>query len=165
MGKRGQQDRRYRRGSSKQRVRNVFVPVLILLAFCILAGIALYPHLSPFIHRPGDAGNAAILYAYHHHLSDVYVTGSGKVVKTLRDDTSGIQHQRFIVRLPSGLTVLIVHNIDVAPRVPGLKPGDGIEFSGVYEWNAMGGVIHWTHHDPVAHHRGGWLKHNGRLYE
>ena len=43
--------------------------------------------------------------------------------------------------------------------------GDTVAFHGVYEWNAQGGVIHWTHHDPVGRHVAGWLKHNGQTYQ
>jgi hypothetical protein len=40
-----------------------------------------------------------------------------------------------------------------------------VEFFGEYEWNAKGGVVHWTHHDPQGLHENGWLKHQGRLYQ
>jgi hypothetical protein len=32
-------------------------------------------------------------------------------------------------------------------------------------WNAQGGMVHWTHHDPEGRHVAGWLKHNGRIYQ
>jgi len=40
--------------------------------------------------------------------------------------------------------------------------GDSVAFKGEYEWNAEGGVIHWTHRDPEGAHVAGWLKHNGQ---
>ena len=83
----------------------------------------------------------------------------------LSDDNDGSRHQRFILRLDSGQTLLIAHNIDLAPRVSSLSEGDGIAFYGVYEWNPKGGVIHWTHHDPNNHHVTGWLQHNGKTYQ
>jgi hypothetical protein len=89
----------------------------------------------------------------------------GTVVRVLPDDTEGSRHQRFIVRLASGRTVLIAHNIDLAPRVDGLEAGDTVEFSGQFEDNDKGGVVHWTHHDPSGRHVAGWIRYRGRLYQ
>lgn len=90
--------------------------------------------------------------------------GSGIVTRVLADDNDGSRHQRFILELPSRRTLLVAHNIDVAPRIPGLKRGDVVEFYGVFENNERGGVIHWTHHDPRGQHTDGWLEHKGRRY-
>ncbi|RPI32003.1 MAG: DUF3465 domain-containing protein, partial [Actinomycetota bacterium] len=89
----------------------------------------------------------------------------GTVIRILADDTEGDRHQRFIVRLASGQTLLIAHNIDVAPRVADLREGDAVAFRGVYQWNAEGGLVHWTHHDPDGSHAPGWIRHEGRTYE
>jgi hypothetical protein len=40
-----------------------------------------------------------------------------------------------------------------------------VSFYGQYEWNAEGGVIHWTHRDPEGQHVSGWLKSNDRTYQ
>jgi hypothetical protein len=95
----------------------------------------------------------------------VQVSGVGYVIRILPDDNKGSRHQKFILKLDSGQTVLIAHNIDLAPRIISLSTGDSIEFYGEYEWNSKGGVIHWTHHDPSGNHVGGWLRYNGALYE
>ncbi|AOW15466.1 hypothetical protein LPB72_16975 [Hydrogenophaga crassostreae] len=97
--------------------------------------------------------------------SGVQVTGEGTVFKLLKDDNQGSRHQRFLIELPEGQTLLVAHNIDLAPRINKLNTGDTVAFHGVYEWNAHGGVIHWTHHDPAGRHEGGWLKHSGKTYE
>ena len=89
---------------------------------------------------------------------------SGVVSHLLSDDNQGARHQRFIVSLASGHTVLIAHNIDIASRINGLREGDQITFSGLYEWNDKGGVVHWTHHDPSGRYGGGYLQHNGMYY-
>ncbi|OYW39938.1 MAG: hypothetical protein B7Z35_02525 [Hydrogenophilales bacterium 12-61-10] len=112
-----------------------------------------------------DSGNTAIDEAFSSRRGNQQVEGQGAVVKLLADDNNGSRHQRFIVRLESGLTVLIAHNIDLAPRVDALRAGDVIAFSGEYEWTSKGGVIHWTHHDPQVRHPDGWLRHAGRLYQ
>ena len=83
------------------------------------------------------------------------VRGQGTVSRILPDDNDGSRHQRFILRLSSGRTLLIAHNIDLAPRVSSLRTGDTVSFNGEYEWNDKGGVIHWTHHDPQGRHAAG----------
>ena len=102
--------------------------------------------------------------AYKNRQSDIQIRGSGKVTRILSDDTKGSRHQRFILKLATGQTLLIAHNIDLAPRINSLNIGDRIEFYGEYEWNPKGGVIHWTHHDPKGRHADGWLIHNGKTY-
>lgn len=97
--------------------------------------------------------------------SDVQVEGEGKVIRVMADDLDGSPHQRFIVQLASGQTVLITHNIDVARRINGLKVGDSVRFNGEYVWNEKGGVIHWTHHDPQGRHVAGWVIHDGTTYK
>lgn len=93
------------------------------------------------------------------------VQGRGTVTRVLSDDNDGSRHQRFILRIASGRTLLIAHNIDLAPRIGSLRAGDRVTFYGEYEWNDKGGVIHWTHRDPQGRHVGGWLEHDGRRYE
>jgi len=102
---------------------------------------------------------------FKNRTSDVQVEGEGVVTRMLADDLSGSRHQRFIVSLASGQTVLIVHNIDIAPRIDGLQTGDSVRFYGEYVWNEKGGMVHWTHHDPEGRHVAGWLKHNGQTYQ
>lgn len=103
--------------------------------------------------------------AFANRQSDVQVQGEGKVIRLLSDDLDGSRHQRFIVELASGQTLLITHNIDIAPRIDALQVGDRVRFNGEYVWNAKGGVIHWTHHDPKGRHVTGWLIHNGKTYK
>lgn len=111
------------------------------------------------------ANDQSIVSAYDTQTSNVQVGSNGIVVKILSDDNTGSRHQRFILKLSTGHTILIAHNIDLAPQIDSLNVGDNVEFYGEYEWNNKGGVVHWTHHDPKGHHSGGWLKHNGSLYE
>ncbi|MFT4562024.1 MAG: hypothetical protein ACI9BW_001767 [Gammaproteobacteria bacterium] len=91
--------------------------------------------------------------------------GTGVVEKLLSDDNEGSRHQRFIVKLSDGRTLLIAHNIDLAPRIDRLKRGDQVQFRGQYETNERGGVVHWTHADPRGDHPAGWLEHEGRRYQ
>jgi hypothetical protein len=103
--------------------------------------------------------------AYQNQQSNLQVYGDGVVSRVLADDLDGSRHQRFILTLSTGQTLLVAHNIDLAPRVSGLTIGDTVAFYGVYEWNDKGGVIHWTHHDPNGRHVAGWLKHGGNTYQ
>ncbi|MFO4724118.1 DUF3465 domain-containing protein [Vibrio cholerae] len=111
------------------------------------------------------ANDAVLQQAYQSQQSDLQVQGLGQVVKVLPDDNDGSRHQKFILILNSGQTLLVAHNIDLAPRIPNLKVGDSVEFYGEYEWNKKGGVLHWTHKDSQNRHAHGWLKHNGQVYE
>lgn len=113
-----------------------------------------------------DAQNDAILgRAFRDRVSNLQVEGSGEVALLLADDLDGSRHQRFLLRLRSGQTLLVAHNVDLAPRVAALKLRDTVAFRGEYEWNAKGGVIHWTHRDPHGRHEAGWLKHKDRVYQ
>jgi hypothetical protein len=109
-------------------------------------------------------GDDPIARAFANRVSDVQVEGEGTVVRVLPDDVDGGRHQRFILQLASGQTLLVAHNIDIAPPIERLEAGDSVSFNGEYVWNEKGGVIHWTHHDPQGRHVAGWLKHNGRTY-
>lgn len=118
---------------------------------------------NPFVSTTTYADALAI--AFNERRSGDLVTGEGVVTRILCDDNEGSRHQRFILRLASDQTILIAHNIDLASRIASLRSGDSVAFFGVYEWNSEGGVIHWTHHDPVGRHPWGWLKHSGQIFQ
>jgi len=136
---------------------------LLVIAVAMAANYGLPALQEPL---PAGAADEVLADAFARQRSDVLVNeGSGRVTRVLADDTKGSRHQRFILRLSTGQTVLVAHNIDLAPRIPQLRAGDTVEFAGEYEWNDSGGVVHWTHHDPAGRHPGGWLRHQGQLYE
>ena len=86
----------------------------------------------------------------------------GTVERLLADDEEGSRHQRFILRLASGQTLLVAHNIDVAPRVD--EPARGRR--GRLPWRVR--VERRGRDDPldasrpVGDHAPGWLRHGGR---
>lgn len=123
--------------------------------------------VEPATHTTGErhVSNKALIRAFSQQRSDVQVQGQGRVLKVLADDRDGSPHQRFLLALDEGFTVLVAHNIALAARVPGLRAGDIVTFYGEYEWNEKGGVVHWTHRDPAGRHVGGWLKHRGRTFQ
>ncbi len=114
--------------------------------------------------EPAPSGDE-IDAAFDAGRSGVQVSGAGRVSRILPDDDAGSRHQRFILTLDSGRTLLVSHNIDLAPRIASLREGDTVSFSGVYEWNDRGGLVHWTHLDPQGEHEPGWLRHGGRVYQ
>ena len=138
--------------------------LLILLVFLTaLSGCTTSPaNNSNRVVRESDQPLAR---AFADEESRLQVEGTGTVIKLLDDDNEGSRHQRFIVKLESGQTILVAHNIDLASRIDSLKVGDEVGFFGEYDWSPKGGTLHWTHHDPQGRHVAGWLKHEGHLYQ
>jgi len=142
-----------------------YVPLILVIA-ALYVGLGKFNGTpTPDFQTPATSGHEAVASAFRAQRSGVQVKGEGIVTKILRDDDDGSRHQRFILSLGSGQTLLVAHNIDLAPRLTGLKAGDTVAFNGVYEWNSKGGVIHWTHHDPRGQHEPGWLKYDGQTFQ
>jgi hypothetical protein len=140
--------------------------------YILLAAVAVlaywyfqYQEMPPPGSTSTMAAEIALQTAFANGESDIQVKGAGKVTRVLSDDLDGSRHQRFIVMLAWGDTLLISHNIDLAPRIDELRVGDAVEFFGEYEWNDKGGVVHWTHHDPAGRHVAGWVRHLGKTYQ
>jgi hypothetical protein len=137
---------------------------LPVIAAALLAAWLLLPQ-----HQKGPPPNETLVATQatsgESHRAVHEVTGSGTVIRVLPDDTHGERHQRFILRLASGDTVLIAHNVDVAARVEPLRIGDVIEYHGEYVWNPQGGVVHWTHREPSGAHEPGWLRREGKTFQ
>lgn len=123
-----------------------------------LAPTAVQAQVSP-------KSDAIIAQAFANQKSNLQVSGEGIVAKVLPDDKQGTRHQKFILKLANGQSLLVAHNVDLAPRVANLRAGDAVQFYGEYEWSHKGGVIHWTHHDPRGQHAAGWLQHQGQRYQ
>ena len=144
--------------------------VLVLLPSCSQLNDLLEISETPSDSADGqtlsnESSDEIIKRLFDEQKSDVQVTGTGTVTKILSDDNEGSRHQRFILELASGQTLLVAHNVEVAPRLDGLSVGDTVEFKGEYYYNAEGGGIHWTHIDPDGVHADGYLKWNGKIYQ
>ncbi|WP_019555733.1 DUF3465 domain-containing protein [Thiomicrorhabdus arctica] len=139
--------------------------LLLIITFSLYGLAEIFPSFSQTSAGQNTNHDRALVNAFENWQSNVQVQGSGTVVKNLADDTHGSRHQKFILRMASGHTLLIVHNIDLASRINGLSKGDTVHFYGEYEWNSKGGIVHWTHHDPGHHHIDGWLKHKGKTFQ
>lgn len=144
-------------------------PLLPRLCIALLPGLgACQQPASPVSEAAVDApavSRDTVLDAVRSHARNVEVEGRGTVERVLPDDRDGSPHQRFLLRLADGATVLVAHNIDLAPRLDGIGEGETVEFRGEYVWNPKGGTLHWTHRDPRGTHPGGWLRWRGRRYE
>ncbi|MCX4187253.1 DUF3465 domain-containing protein [Methylophaga sp. OBS4] len=136
----------------------------LLIAFIILtyAASQYQPEQKT---APVNNTTSEIVDLFQAKRSDIQVEVSGRVIQLLPDDNDGSRHQRFIIELTAGHTLLIAHNIDLAPRIDTLKVGDEVSIFGEYEWNNKGGVVHWTHHDPDNRHPHGWIRHQDQLYQ
>ena len=139
--------------------------LLIVIALSIYVFLDNNPDFIPSYTEQNTTGEQSLSSAFENRKSNLQVGGTGIVLRKLADDTSGSHHQKFILKLSSGQTLLISHNIDLAPRINSLHKGDTVNFYGEYEGNSKGGVVHWTHHDPEGNHVNGWLKHNGVTYQ
>lgn len=132
-----------------------FVAIVALL----LVAVFQY-HESDTAATPQDAGQIAAPATWS---AGDWISVDGKVIRTLSDDKVGSRHQRFIIKVAGGRTLLVAHNIDLAERVP-VRAGDRLSLHGRYETNPEGGVVHWTHHDPDDSDAGGWIEFNGTRY-
>jgi len=128
--------------------------VLLALAAC-----------APSAH--GEEG--AVYRAWAEQRSYVEVTAQGSVARVLgiRTGPSG-PHEGFLLHLRGadghGLTVRVEDNVAITGPVP-IAAGDDLTVRGEYIYDARGGVIHWTHHDPRGRHQSGYLDVGGRRYQ
>lgn len=138
--------------------------ISIVVLIIIVVGKMLFPGEDDTTVAGGNDGAQVLAEAFDKRISDTWVEAGGQVMRLLPDDNEGSRHQRFIIETSTGQSLLVAHNIDLAPRVP-VGMGDKITLKGVYEWNDRGGVVHWTHHDPRGQEPGGFIKYRGKTYE
>ena len=136
-----------------------------------LAGVAILAVLAGCV----DAGSnnhavsgASLVCKFHDaHQSHQEVTVSGTIVRILgtRVGRSGT-HEGFLLKFESDcpLTVRIETNTDLTGPVP-ISAGEHVTLKGEYEYYPIGGVIHWTHHDPRGRHEGGYVEADGKIYQ
>lgn len=122
------------------------------------------PNASPASSTVDGSGQQDVIAAQTAQSQKVEITVSARVYKLLPDDNQGLPHQRFLLRLNNGTTVLVAHDTRLAPHVP-LSEGDLVCIHGEYIWNNRGGVIHWTHRCLNGHHDGGWIDFKGQRYQ
>lgn len=137
------------------------VPVLIVL------GLLVYQYYVPNSQTDDYAvvtQQGSLQQAYAAGESGVWLETRGHISRVLRDDNEGARHQKFILELDDGHTVMVAHNIDLARRTPA-RENLSLLVRGRYEWNDRGGVLHWTHHDPDGRLQGGWIEIDNVRYQ
>jgi hypothetical protein len=142
--------------------------ILVCVCFAIISNSCQKDSISPQSYGALDSlvtPISEINTIYANRDSGVEVTVKGNITKILSDDTVGGKRQRFIIQMLNGQTILITHNIDIAPRVVGITIGSRVYVQGEYIWNNQGGIIHWTHHDPAGVHKNGWIVFGDNKYQ
>jgi hypothetical protein len=113
------------------------------------------------------ANNDAICQAFNAQQSRVEVVADGTVTRDLglRAGRSGT-HEGYLLRLNGGCNVIlkVETNVDLTGPVP-IRQGEHAIVKGEYEWTRLGGVLHWTHHDPRGRHEGGFVEVDGHTYQ
>lgn len=142
--------------------RNTKIKGMGWIAVAVLA--LLWQQFGPGLPTETNLGDGGIAELYAQKESNTMVEFEARVDRLLPDDNDGSRHQRFILKLDNGHTVLVAHNLDLAARVP-LKEWDLVKLRGEYEFNPQGGVVHWTHRDPGMGIKHGWIEYQGQRYE
>ncbi len=106
-------------------------------------------------------GCASVAAAYRDHRVFLWLTVSARVTAVLPDSFGRYQHQRFLMRCPTGQHILIVNDVTVGQHVP-IKPGDRVAAHGEYIWNRHGGLIHFTHSSAGGEQ--GWILRGDHIY-
>lgn len=134
-----------------------------------LAGVVALAVLAGCNSGTGKAVSGATLVCQFHNAqqSRQEVTVTGTIVRILgtRVGPSGT-HEGFLLKFERDcpLTVRIETNTDLTGPVP-LRVGEEVTLKGEYEYYPIGGVIHWTHHDPRGRHEGGYVEAEGKIYQ
>lgn len=108
--------------------------------------------------------NERLLNTFEEGRTGVWVSGHGTVAQLIGDVTvAGEVNQRMTVTVDGSLDLIVRHSTEHSERVP-VQQGDTIAFQGRYEWSGRGGLVGLTHHDPDQPGEGGWIRHDGKLY-
>jgi hypothetical protein len=144
------------------------LPIVAVFVAAITAGIVyfrlhgVHSVSVPSASSAAAAGCGPVAAAFQRHAQAEWLSISGRVSRNLSDSNGKYEHQRFIVTCPSGQTVLIVNDVSIGKRAP-VAPGDEVAVHGRYFYNAQGGLIDFTHHDPAGG-TGGWILYGGKVY-
>ena len=141
-----------------------FLPVLASIFGCSTQGeqTAQAEQQTYFDSNTQTSADQEVLDAQSKQQSKVHVTFEAVVYKLLPDDTQGIPHQKFLLRLSNNTTVLIAHNTNLGSYL-NIQPGDVVDVSGEYIWNKKGGLVHYTHPSTSRYKQDGYIKVRSRV--
>lgn len=127
--------------------------------------VALFFSTLPVYSGASSASDRKLARAFSQGHTEFFIRVKATIRASLPTDYDGIRHQKFLVELSTGQTLLIAHNIDLASPVRRLRVGEKILIYGEYIWNAEGGLLHRTHDDPDFLLPHGWIRYQGRKYQ
>lgn len=130
---------------------------LVLLTMCLVLGGC----------GEGEApiSNDRLVESFEQGRTGIWVSARGPVLETLGDElVAGKMRQRFSLRLTENIIIQVRHSVEDSERVP-VEPGDMVSVQGYYQWDARGGFISQTHHDPAQPGSGGWIEVDGKRYD
>jgi hypothetical protein len=116
--------------------------------------------------RPGyevKSGFTALEDAHRYRQTGFMAEVDGTVARILIDDRRP-RNQKFLIRLTNGQMLLVIHDQEVARRVP-LSVGDTVLVRGEYVWTETGGTLRHTQRDYSTQRLHGWIDHQGKRYD
>ena len=139
------------------------IPVIPLILVVVVVA-ALYWFWQS---RPGydiEPGYSIVEQAFNGQESEVMVEVGGRIVRVLETHANRERYQEFVVRLPNGMSLLVIHDSRYADRVP-LSINDEVTVRGDYMWSENGGTLRYTYRDSSPARRHGWVDHQGKRYQ
>jgi len=136
------------------------------LPVCVVGFLVAFSFLSsPVQSAAPSASDRKLARAFSQGRTEFFIRVKATIRASLPADYDGIRHQKFLVELSTGQTLLIAHNIDLASPVRRLRVGEKILIYGEYIWSPEGGLLHRTHDDPDFLLPHGWIRYQGRKYQ
>jgi hypothetical protein len=147
---------------SGRKKRNSRKTMIVMAAVVVVIALVLVWQSRPGYHI--EPGFNTVQDAYQYRQTGMMAEVSGIVARMLVDDRNEPDLQKFIIRLPNGQSLLVVHNQKIGERVP-VAMNDTVLVRGEYQWTETGGTLKHTERDYTPHRRHGWIDHRGERYD
>jgi hypothetical protein len=147
---------------SGRKKRNSRKTMIVTAAVVVVIALALV-----WQSRPGyniEPGVNTVEEAYKYRQTGMMAEVTGIVARVLVDDRNEPDLQKFVIRLPNGQSLLVVHNQKIGERVP-IAANDTVLVRGEYQWSETGGTLRHTQRDYTPQRRHGWIDHRGERYD